>query len=78
MDVYLEHMAKSKYSNQKTIKFNVITEFHHAGFAAKKSNGLDVVVNNAIGKRKFKQTVEKLNPKELNRLLEMVCYIKII
>ncbi|CAD8115459.1 unnamed protein product [Paramecium primaurelia] len=77
MDIYLEHLGRTKYHNQKTIKFNVITEFHHAGFAAKKSNQLDVVVNNAIGKRKFKQTIQKLNPKELDRLLEQV-NIKII
>ncbi|CAD8200721.1 unnamed protein product [Paramecium octaurelia] len=70
MDIYLEHLGRSKYHNQKTIKFNVITEFHHAGFAAKKSNQLDVVVNNAIGKRKFKQTIQKLNAKDLDRLLD--------
>ncbi|CAD8187463.1 unnamed protein product [Paramecium pentaurelia] len=69
MDIYLEQLSRSKYSNQKTIKFNVITEFHHAGFAAKKSNQLDVVVNNAIGKKKFKQTQQKLNPKDLDQLL---------
>ncbi|CAD8110500.1 unnamed protein product [Paramecium sonneborni] len=70
MDIFLEHMSKNKYqAHQKTIKFNVITEFHHAGYAAKKSNKLDVVVNNAIGKRRFKQQIQKLPSKELDKML---------
>ncbi|CAD8201878.1 unnamed protein product [Paramecium octaurelia] len=70
MDIFLEHMSKNKYqAHQKTIKFNVITEFHHAGYAAKKSNKLDVVVNNAIGKRRFKQQMQKLPSKELDKIL---------
>ncbi|CAD8203085.1 unnamed protein product [Paramecium pentaurelia] len=70
MDIFLEHMSKNKYqAHQKTIKFNVITEFHHAGYAAKKSDKLDVVVNNAIGKRRFKQQIQKLPSKELDKIL---------
>jgi hypothetical protein len=53
------HADQKTVHGQQNIRFNVITDFHHAGYASRKTGGtLNLVLNNAINSKVIKHQPE--------------------